>query len=93
MFIGNFQSTYEHPSAIETLKEIKQKHDESLWEYVKHFCNVSNAILDIQDIKIINTFRDGVSDIKTVEEIVMKKPRMVANLLAVIDVCIEASEA
>jgi hypothetical protein len=30
MFIGNFQSTYEHPSAVETLKIIRQKHDESL---------------------------------------------------------------
>jgi hypothetical protein len=37
-------------------------------------------------------FCDGVSDIKTVEEIAMKKPTM-ANLLAVTDICIEASEA
>jgi hypothetical protein len=42
---------------------------------------------------IINAFYDGVSDIKTVEEIVMKKPRTVADLLVVTDVCIEASEA
>jgi hypothetical protein len=39
---------------------------------VKHFYNTRNAILYIQDIEIINTFRDGVSDIKTVEEIAMK---------------------
>jgi hypothetical protein len=60
---------------------------------VKHFYNSRNAILYIQDIEIINAFRDGVSDIKTVEEITMKKPQMVANLLAAADVCIEASEA
>jgi hypothetical protein len=29
MFIGNFQGTYEHPSTAETLRTIKQKHDES----------------------------------------------------------------
>jgi hypothetical protein len=34
-----------------------------------------------------------VSDIKTVEEIAMKKPKTVADLLAVADICIEASEA
>jgi hypothetical protein len=34
-----------------------------------------------------------VSDIKTIEEIHMKKPKMVADLLTVADVCIEASEA
>jgi hypothetical protein len=60
---------------------------------VKHVCNTRNAILYIQDIEIINAFRDGVNDIKTVEEITMKKPKIVADLLEVADVCIEASEA
>jgi hypothetical protein len=60
---------------------------------VKHFCNARNAISYIQCIEIINVFRNGVSDIKTMEEITMKKTKMVANLLAVTDVCIEASEA
>jgi hypothetical protein len=93
VFIGNVQGMYEHPSTAETLNTIKQKHDESLWDYVKHFCNARNAIPYIQDIKIMNAFRDGVSDIKTMEEIAMKKPKMVADLLAIIDMCIEASEA
>jgi hypothetical protein len=93
MFIENFQDTYEHPSRAETLKTIRQKHDESLRDYVKHFCNARNAIPYIQGIEIINVFHDGVSDIKTVEEIVMKKPKTVVDLLAVADVCIEAFEA
>jgi hypothetical protein len=60
---------------------------------VKHFCNARNVIPYIQDIGIINTFRDGVIDIKTVEEIAMKKTKTVTDLLTVTDVCIEASEA
>jgi hypothetical protein len=92
MFIRNFQGTYERPCTAETLKTIKQKHDESLRDYVKHFCNARNAIPYIQGIEIINAFRDGVRNIKTVEEIAMKKPKTVADLLAVIDVCIEPSE-
>jgi hypothetical protein len=92
MFINNFQGTYEHSSTIETLKTIKQKHDESLWDYVKHFWNTRNAIPNIQDIKIINAFHDRVTDIKNVEEITMKKPKIVANLLAVANECIEVSE-
>jgi hypothetical protein len=59
----------------------------------KHFCNVKNAIPNIQDIEIINAFRDGVSDIKTVKEIDIKKSKTVADLLAVADICIEAFEA
>jgi hypothetical protein len=93
MFIRNLQDTYERPSIAETLKTIKQKHDESFYDYVKHFCNARNGIPHIQDIEIINIFRDGVSDLKTVEEIAMKKPKTVADLLAVANVCIEASEA
>jgi hypothetical protein len=93
MFVGNFHGTYQRPSTAETLKTIKQRHDESLRDYVKCFCNARNAIPHIQDIEIINSFRDGVSDIKTVEEIAMKKPKMVADLLSVADVCIDASEA
>jgi hypothetical protein len=80
MFIRNFQGTYEHLSTSETLKTIKQKHDESLRDYVKHFCTARNDIPYIQDIKIINAFHDGVSDLKTVEEIAMKKPKTVADL-------------
>jgi hypothetical protein len=93
MFTGNFQGTYEHPSTTETLKTIEQKHDESLRDYVKRFCIARNDIPHIQDIKIINTFRDDISDIKTVEEIGMKKAKTVADLLTVVDICIEASEA
>jgi hypothetical protein len=93
MFIGDFLGTYEHPSTAETLKTIKQKYDESLHDYVKHFCNAENEIPHIQDIEIINTFRDGISDLKIVEEIAMKKPKTVADFLTVTDVCIEASKA
>jgi hypothetical protein len=38
-------------------------------------------------------FHDGVSDSKTVEEITMKKPKTVVDMLVVADVCIEVSEA
>jgi hypothetical protein len=48
---------------------------------VKNFCNAKNDIPYIQDIEIIIAFYDGVNDIKTVEEITMKKPRMVDDLL------------
>jgi hypothetical protein len=44
MFIGNLQGTYECPFTTETLKTIKQKYDESLWDHVNYFCNVRNAI-------------------------------------------------
>jgi hypothetical protein len=44
MFIENFQGTYKHPSTAKTLKTIRQKHNESLRDYVKHFCNTKNDI-------------------------------------------------
>jgi hypothetical protein len=93
LFIRNFQGTYGSLSTAETLKTIKQKHDESLRDYVKRLCNARNGISHIHDIEIINAFCDGVSDIKTMEEIVMKKPKTMADLLVIADICIETSEA
>jgi hypothetical protein len=81
------------PATAEMLKTIKQKTDKSLHDFVKHFCNSRNVILHIQDIKIINTFHDSVTDLKTVEEIAIKKVKTMANLLIVIDECIKALEA
>jgi hypothetical protein len=60
---------------------------------VKHFYNAKNGIPYFQDMEIINAFHDRVSDIKIVEEIAMKKPKTVVDLLAVPDICIEASKA
>jgi hypothetical protein len=57
------------------------------------FLQCQNAIPYVQDIKIINAFCGGISDIKTVEEITMKKPKIVVDLLTVMDTCIEATEA
>jgi hypothetical protein len=51
---------------------------------MKCFCNVRNAIPYIQDIEIINVFRGGVSDIKTIEEITMKKLKTMSDLLIVL---------
>jgi hypothetical protein len=59
-----------------------------IWDVTTTF-----TIQYIQDIKIINAFHDAVSDIKTVEEITMKKAKTVAELLAIADMCIEVSEA
>jgi hypothetical protein len=60
---------------------------------VNHFCNARNAIPYIKNIEIINAFHDGVRDIKTVEEIAVKKYKMVVDLLTVVDTCVEAFEA
>jgi hypothetical protein len=43
--------------------------------------------------EIINAFLDGVSDIKTIEEIAMENLKIVTDVLAATDVCIEVSEA
>jgi hypothetical protein len=65
--------------------------------YYSHHCiNTVEATVNvphIQDIEIINAFHDGVSDLKTVEEIAMRKSKKVDDLLTVVDVCIEVSEA
>jgi hypothetical protein len=46
---------------------------------MKCFCNTRNDIPYIQDIEIINAFCDGVNNIKTMEEIIMKNPKTYAS--------------
>jgi hypothetical protein len=56
MFIRNFRGTFERRSTADTLKTIKQKHEESILDYVKRFYNARNSIPYIEDVEIINAF-------------------------------------
>jgi hypothetical protein len=51
------------------------------------------VIPNIQDTEVINAFRDSLSDLKTLDEIAVKKPKMVVDMVTVADECIESSEA
>jgi hypothetical protein len=73
-----------------------------MYKYCRGYCRCTVAatvtpgcytIPHIQDIEIISAFHDGVSDLKTVEEIAMRKSKKVDDQLTVVDVCIEVSEA
>jgi hypothetical protein len=92
MFIRKLQGTYECPSTVETLKTIKQKHDESLCDFIKHFCNLGISPRTSRTSRS-STPSMMASAISRLEEIAMKKPKTVVDLLAVADICIEASEA
>jgi hypothetical protein len=78
MFTRNFQGLRRQSSR--SLMKVSER----------HFYNARNAIPYIKGIEIIIVFHDEVNDINIVEEITMKKPKMVVDLLAVANVCIEA---
>jgi hypothetical protein len=66
LFIGNFQGTYKWPVTTKTLETIKQKSNENLCDFIKHFFNTTNVILHIQNIMIINAFYNSVTNLKRV---------------------------
>lgn len=76
-----------------TLNNVHQKHKETLKEYVRQFCTIWNSIPHIQDIEVINAFREGVTDGPTVDRLALKKPKTVGQLLAIANGCIEMAEA
>jgi hypothetical protein len=47
--------------------------------YIKHFCNTGSIIPHIQDIEVINTPRNSVSNLKKIEETAMKKMKVVVS--------------
>jgi hypothetical protein len=48
-----FLSYVRGPSIAKILKTIKQKHDKSLCDYMKYFCNTRNAIPYIQPMIVV----------------------------------------
>ena len=72
---------------------MKQKHDESLKDFVTRFFKVRNEITEIEDIEVILAFKDTVRDVKTVEMLAQKKPKTMAELLSVTEQCVEMAEA
>jgi hypothetical protein len=55
--------------------------------------STAETLKTVKDIKIINAFCNGVIDMKTVEEIAMKKQKIMVDLLTVTNECIKAFEA
>ena len=81
------------PPTSETLRQLKQKHDESLKDFMTRFYKVRNEITEIEDIEVILAFKDAIRDVKTVEMVAERKPKTVAELLSVAEQCVEMAEA
>ena len=92
-FVGNFQGTWTRPPTSETLRQLKQKNDESLKDFVTWFCKVCIEIMEIDDIEVIIAFKDAVRYVKTIEMLALKKPKTVAKLLGIAEQCVEMAEA
>jgi hypothetical protein len=83
LFTNNFRATSAHPGINWDLATIVQKKGESLWEFMQHFCNKRNAILEVDGKSIIKFFNRGLTNSSLIHKLAMKKPRMSEDMLAI----------
>jgi hypothetical protein len=56
-FVSNFRATCERPRVKWDMGNIVQTEGDSLWEFIQHFCNKRNAILEVDNKPIIMIFK------------------------------------
>jgi hypothetical protein len=74
LFTSNIYTTCTHPGVDWDLAGIIQK-NESLWEFIQHFCNKIKIILEVDDKSIVMFFRKGLRDPSLIRKLAKKNPR------------------
>ena len=93
VFQGNFQGTYKRPRKKQDLYHIAQLKKETLREYIERFCKAWNDIPDVTDDDVIRTFIDGCLNKRCVQDVTIRKPTTVKELMKIADQCADAEEA
>ena len=57
--MGNFQGTYVHPGNSWDLKGCRQKPNESLRDYMRHFSKQCTELPSVTHVEVINAFLEG----------------------------------
>jgi hypothetical protein len=65
------------------LVSVIQKKGESLWEFIKRFCNNRNIIPEVDDKSIIMFFKKGLRDPSLIRKHAMKNPRTSEAMFAI----------
>jgi hypothetical protein len=69
-----------------------QKKGESLQEFILHFCNKRNIILEVDKKSIIIFFKKGLRDSSLIRKLIMKNLRTSKEMLAITNKYVLAEE-
>jgi hypothetical protein len=65
------------------LANVVQKKGDSLREFIHHFCNKRNIILEVDDKSVVMFFKKGLRDSSLIWKLAMKNPRTLEEILAI----------
>jgi hypothetical protein len=65
------------------LANVVQKKGDSLREFIHHFCNKRNIILEVDDKSVVMFFKKGLRDSSLIWNLAMKNPRTLEEILAI----------
>jgi hypothetical protein len=83
LFTSNFRTMCACPRVNWDLASVIQKKGESHREFIQHFCNKRNIILEVDDKSIVIFFRKGLRDPSLIRKLTMKNPRTSEAMFAI----------
>ncbi|XP_066160628.1 uncharacterized protein [Oryza sativa Japonica Group] len=92
-FVANFQGTYKCHAIDDDLQALTQNPDESLRDYVRRFNECRNTIPEITDSSVIRTFKSGVRDCYTTQELATRCITTTRRLFEIVNRCAHADDA
>ena len=72
--MGNFQGTYVRPGNSWDLKGCRQRQNESLRDYVRHFSKQCTELPSVTHVEVINAFLEGTTFRNLVHELARSRP-------------------
>ena len=81
IFVQNFKSTCKRPASIEELRGCRQKHGESMREYIQRWSIIKNSAEHVSDERAIDAFVGGIRRQDLVEEIGRLAPTTIGQLM------------
>jgi hypothetical protein len=83
LFTSNFGVTCAHLGVDLDLASVIQKKGEFLQEFIQHFCNKRNIILEVDAKSIIMFFKKGLRDPVLIRKLTMKSSRISEAMFAI----------
>jgi hypothetical protein len=93
LFKANFHATYSRPRSEDDLFACVHKPNEHLWDFIRWFSEIQNTIPDMNEDRVIISFKQGCKDERTAEKLATKNSETVTELYKILDAIAKAADA
>ena len=92
-FVANFKGSYERHLTLNDLRAVRQRHDETLRQYLQRFYQTHHKIARAADADVISAFREGVTNERMLEKLGIRDHlTSIVDLVELAGKCAKAEE-